>query len=215
MAIEEAKILQKPIIVTNYLTAKDQIEPNVTGIIAEIDAESIANTACCVPGKNHSSRVASSGWGLPPDNGGAGPNRTAARTRPSGALGARLGSRACKKPITAAQTGAAPLVWRLPDALRGLLRGAGHQCQATPPRPAGAAGLHHPPPRKPQAGRGAGGHPTSRRRTRHRPGPSHRSACHHHRAQQGCVFSSSRRRRLPLLLLARWRRRRGPPPPRQ
>lgn len=43
MAIEEAKILQKPIIVTNYLTAKDQIEPNVTGIIAEINAESIAD----------------------------------------------------------------------------------------------------------------------------------------------------------------------------
>ena len=43
MAIEEAKILQKPIIVTNYLTARDQIEPNVTGIIAEINAESIAN----------------------------------------------------------------------------------------------------------------------------------------------------------------------------
>jgi glycosyltransferase involved in cell wall biosynthesis len=43
MAIEEAKILKKPIIVTNYLTAKDQIEPNVTGIIAEINAESIAD----------------------------------------------------------------------------------------------------------------------------------------------------------------------------
>ena len=43
MAIEEAKILQKPIIITNYLTAKDQIEPNVTGIIAEINAKSIAD----------------------------------------------------------------------------------------------------------------------------------------------------------------------------
>ena len=43
MAIEEAKILQKPTIVTNYLTARDQIEPNITGIIAEINAESIAN----------------------------------------------------------------------------------------------------------------------------------------------------------------------------
>lgn len=34
IAIDEAKILAKPIIVTNFTTAKDQIEHNVTGIIS-------------------------------------------------------------------------------------------------------------------------------------------------------------------------------------
>lgn len=43
MAIEEAKILQKPIIVTNYLTAKDQIRNNYDGIIVEINPQAIAN----------------------------------------------------------------------------------------------------------------------------------------------------------------------------
>lgn len=42
MAIEEAKMLQKPIISTNYITAKEQIEHKITGIIAEINAQSIA-----------------------------------------------------------------------------------------------------------------------------------------------------------------------------
>ena len=43
IAIDEAKLLLKPIIVTNFSTVKDQIEHNVTGIIAEINSESIAN----------------------------------------------------------------------------------------------------------------------------------------------------------------------------
>lgn len=43
MAIEEAKILHKPIIVTNYLTAKDQICNNFDGIIVEINPQAIAN----------------------------------------------------------------------------------------------------------------------------------------------------------------------------
>lgn len=42
MAIEEAKMLQKPIISTNYKTAKEQIEHKITGIITEINAQSIA-----------------------------------------------------------------------------------------------------------------------------------------------------------------------------
>lgn len=42
MAIEEAKILQKPILVTNYATAKDQIEQNKTGIIAALNPQSVA-----------------------------------------------------------------------------------------------------------------------------------------------------------------------------
>lgn len=42
IAIDEAKILQKPIIVTNFSTAKDQIEHNVSGIICDFNAEEIA-----------------------------------------------------------------------------------------------------------------------------------------------------------------------------
>ena len=43
MAIEEAKILCKPIIVTNFTTAKDQINNSVNGIIAQMNQESLAN----------------------------------------------------------------------------------------------------------------------------------------------------------------------------
>lgn len=42
IAIDEAKILKKPIVVTNFTTAKDQIVNNYNGIIAEIDSKSIA-----------------------------------------------------------------------------------------------------------------------------------------------------------------------------
>lgn len=42
MAIEEAKILCKPVIVTNFLTAKDQINTGINGIISEMNAESLA-----------------------------------------------------------------------------------------------------------------------------------------------------------------------------
>lgn len=48
MAIEEAKILQKPIVVTSFSSALDQIEPNVTGFIASMDGESLANLLCKV-----------------------------------------------------------------------------------------------------------------------------------------------------------------------
>jgi glycosyltransferase involved in cell wall biosynthesis len=43
IAIDEAKILQKPIIVTNFTTAKDQIEHLKTGIISEMNPESLAS----------------------------------------------------------------------------------------------------------------------------------------------------------------------------
>ena len=43
MAIEEAKILCKPIVVTNFTTAKDQINHNENGIIAAMNAESLSN----------------------------------------------------------------------------------------------------------------------------------------------------------------------------
>jgi glycosyltransferase involved in cell wall biosynthesis len=42
IAVEEAKILQKPIIVTNFSTAKDQINNNINGLIVEVDSMSIA-----------------------------------------------------------------------------------------------------------------------------------------------------------------------------
>ncbi|QNG61913.1 glycosyltransferase [Bacillus sp. PAMC26568] len=41
IAIDEAKILKKPIIVTNFPTAKDQIENNVNGLIVEMSPDSI------------------------------------------------------------------------------------------------------------------------------------------------------------------------------
>lgn len=44
IAVDEAKILNKPIIVTNFASAKDQIHNNENGLIAEINAEAIAMT---------------------------------------------------------------------------------------------------------------------------------------------------------------------------
>lgn len=42
IAVDEAKILAKPIILTNFTTAKDQIEHNVNGLIVEMTPEGIA-----------------------------------------------------------------------------------------------------------------------------------------------------------------------------
>ena len=43
IAIDEAKILNKPIVVTNFSTAKDQIINNKNGIISEMNSKSLAN----------------------------------------------------------------------------------------------------------------------------------------------------------------------------
>lgn len=43
IAIDEAKIFAKPIVVTNYPSAKDQIVDGETGLIAEMDPHDIAN----------------------------------------------------------------------------------------------------------------------------------------------------------------------------
>ena len=43
IAIDEAKILGRPIIVTNYPSAKDQIENKINGIIVETNAVALAN----------------------------------------------------------------------------------------------------------------------------------------------------------------------------
>lgn len=42
IAIDEAKILNKPILVTNFSTVNDQIEDNKTGVITDMDPEAIA-----------------------------------------------------------------------------------------------------------------------------------------------------------------------------
>lgn len=42
IAMDEAKILGKPIVATKFTTVKDQIEDNKTGVIAEINEESLA-----------------------------------------------------------------------------------------------------------------------------------------------------------------------------
>lgn len=42
IAIDEAKILAKPILLTNFSTAKDQIENNVNGLICEMDSVALA-----------------------------------------------------------------------------------------------------------------------------------------------------------------------------
>jgi glycosyltransferase involved in cell wall biosynthesis len=44
IALDEAKLLHKPIVVTNFTTAKDQIDHFINGIICEMNAESLANT---------------------------------------------------------------------------------------------------------------------------------------------------------------------------
>lgn len=43
IAIDEAKIMQKPIVVTNFTTAKDQINDKVNGWITSFDANELAN----------------------------------------------------------------------------------------------------------------------------------------------------------------------------
>lgn len=43
IAVDEAKILAKPIVVTNFTTAKDQIESGVNGLICEMTPEAIAD----------------------------------------------------------------------------------------------------------------------------------------------------------------------------
>jgi glycosyltransferase involved in cell wall biosynthesis len=43
-AVDEAKFIGKPIIVTNYDTVKEQIEDGVTGLICGMDGKEIANT---------------------------------------------------------------------------------------------------------------------------------------------------------------------------
>jgi len=42
IAVDEAKILAKPIVLTNFTTAKDQIEDHVNGLIVEMTPEEIA-----------------------------------------------------------------------------------------------------------------------------------------------------------------------------
>lgn len=42
IALEEAKILKKPIVITNFSTASEQISDEKTGLIAEMNADSIA-----------------------------------------------------------------------------------------------------------------------------------------------------------------------------
>ncbi|CAM4182199.1 glycosyltransferase involved in cell wall biosynthesis [Paenibacillus endophyticus] len=43
IAIDEAKILNKPIVITNFSTAKDQLEDGIEGLIVEMNAEAIAS----------------------------------------------------------------------------------------------------------------------------------------------------------------------------
>ena len=43
MSITEAKILKKPILVTNFISAKEQIINNKNGLIVNIDELSVAN----------------------------------------------------------------------------------------------------------------------------------------------------------------------------
>jgi glycosyltransferase involved in cell wall biosynthesis len=42
IALEEAKILKKPIVITNFSTASEQITDGKTGLIAEMNAQSVA-----------------------------------------------------------------------------------------------------------------------------------------------------------------------------
>src|SRR5690606_13578289 len=44
IAVDEAKILAKPIVLTNFATAKDQIEHNFNGIICNMSPEALANS---------------------------------------------------------------------------------------------------------------------------------------------------------------------------
>jgi glycosyltransferase involved in cell wall biosynthesis len=44
IAIDEAKILGKPLLVTNYPSAKDQIEHGTNGLLSETNPEALANS---------------------------------------------------------------------------------------------------------------------------------------------------------------------------
>lgn len=57
ISVDEAKILGKPIVVTNFTTAKDQINGGVNGIIAEMNPEAIANAVLYII-KNKNIRAA-------------------------------------------------------------------------------------------------------------------------------------------------------------
>ena len=52
IALEEAKILNKAIVITNFSSAKDQIKDNVTGLIAEMNPEAIAEKLSLLYHKN-------------------------------------------------------------------------------------------------------------------------------------------------------------------
>ena len=43
IALEEAKILQKPIVITNFQTARDQIQSNYNGLVVSMDEEGISD----------------------------------------------------------------------------------------------------------------------------------------------------------------------------
>lgn len=42
-SVDEAKFIGKPIVVTNYATVREQIEDNITGLVSEMNSESIVN----------------------------------------------------------------------------------------------------------------------------------------------------------------------------
>ena len=48
VVLDEAKILQKPIVVTNYPTVKDQIRDGDEGVVVEMTSEAIAKAIACV-----------------------------------------------------------------------------------------------------------------------------------------------------------------------
>lgn len=48
IAIDEAKILEKPIVITNFSTASDQIVNNMNGLISEIDSYDLAEKIECI-----------------------------------------------------------------------------------------------------------------------------------------------------------------------
>jgi glycosyltransferase involved in cell wall biosynthesis len=43
IAVDEAKILQKPIVITNFSTARDQLRHESEGLIAEMNADAVAD----------------------------------------------------------------------------------------------------------------------------------------------------------------------------
>lgn len=48
IAVREAQLLHKPVIITNYLTARDQLEDGVDGVIVPLDIEGCAEGIACV-----------------------------------------------------------------------------------------------------------------------------------------------------------------------